>query len=101
MEKIICLPYLYGPPQRLKLDGVKPLLEYLHGLPQECCDRELSWAEDELACDLLLCLPLPPDSPELQDIVEFYIDPQYRKSRTLCVWYGIARSVARSIQDGD
>lgn len=98
MEKIICLPYLHGPsPSRLKLDGVKPLLEYLHGLPQECCDRELSWEEDELACSLLLCLPLPYD-PWLWGLVEFYAEPQYHRSRSLCVWYGIARAVARLIQ---
>ncbi len=87
---------------RLKLESVMPLLEYLHALPQEPAqDRELSPHEDETACSLLLCLPLPRDAPRLESLVELYADPEYQRSRTLGVWYGIARAVARLIQDGD
>lgn len=101
MEEIIRLPYLeLKPLPRLELKSVIPLLEYLNGLKQKCCDRPLSWEEDELACSLLLCLPLPYD-PWLWDLVEFYAEPQYHRSRSLCVWYGIARAVARLIQNGD
>ena len=100
MEKIVRLPHLREKtPERLRLESVLPLLEYLHSLAQDFNDRTLSWEEDELACDLLLCLPLP-YSPRLLHLVEFYIAPQYYRSRTLCVWYGIARAVARLIQDG-
>ncbi|HXK31481.1 MAG TPA: hypothetical protein VJZ94_01945 [Candidatus Paceibacterota bacterium] len=96
MQNII---YLEPKRTKLNLESVKPLLQYLHGLPQACSDRELTWAEDETACSLLLCLPLPPDSPMLENLVLYYAERQYRVSRTLCVWYGIARAVARLIQD--
>lgn len=100
MQKIIELPRLKErAPERLCLRSVMPLLEYLNGLKQDCYDRQLSWEEDELACDLMLCLPLPYD-PELLRLTEFYVDPQYYRSRTLCVWYGIARAVARIVQEG-
>jgi len=86
----------------LKLSSVMPLLEYLHGLPQEpCVDRNLAAHEDETACSLLLCLPLPADAPRLQRMIELYADPEHQCNRTLGVWYGIARAVARLIQDGD
>lgn len=98
MEQIIKLPGIEGPsPPKLELKWVMPLLEYLHGLPQDNFDRPLSWEEDELACSLLLCLPLPYDR-ELWNLVVLYADPQYHRSRSLCVWYGIARAVARLIQ---
>lgn len=89
------------PLPRLRLESVKPLLEYLHALPQDSSDRPLSWAEDETACSLLLCLPLPQECSYLPQLVEYYADPMYQKSRTLAVWYGIARAVARLIQEGD
>ena len=93
---------LYSPVGPLKLHAVLPLLEYLYALPQEVKkDQLLTREEDESACSLLLCLPLPLGRPELISLVEFYADPAYRISRTLHVWRGIARSVARRIQDGD
>lgn len=100
MQKIVDLPRLKErAPERISLRSVLPLLEYLHSLRQDFSDRTLSWEEDELACDLLLCLPMPRD-PAILRLVEFFADPQYHRSRSLCVWYGIARTVARCIQDG-
>ncbi len=91
-----------APLEPLKLEPVMPLLSFLHALPQESfADRALSPYEDETACSLLLCLPQPKDAPRLESLVEFFADPQYQPSRTLSVWYGIARAVARLIQDGD
>ncbi len=86
---------------RLDLDPVKSLLEYLHALPQDCEDRELSWAEDEQACMCLRSIELPKDASRLQSLVKYYGEPLYRKNRTLSVWYAIARAVARLIQDED
>lgn len=88
--------------RKLDLSTVLPLLEYLHSLKQELqMDRELSQAEDETACSLLLCLPFPQHAPRLLSLVELYADPDFRHNRTLGVWYGIARAVARLIQEGD
>lgn len=96
---------IFGLPTRmrtLKLESVLPLLEYLHGLPQAPMeDRTLSEAEDAGACDALRALPLPPDAPRLAHLVDLYAHPAHAQNRTLAVWYGIARAVARLIQDGD
>lgn len=102
MREIICLHCLEEPKlPKLKLESVMPLLEYLNALPQESSDRALSWEEDEIACYILGNLPLPVEAPRLYGLISHYIDPEYRKSRTLSVWYGIARAVARLVQDGD
>ncbi len=102
MSEIICLHCMEEPKlPKLKLESVMPLLEYLNALPQESCDRELSWNEDETACYILSRLYLPVQAPKLYGLIGHYIDPEYRKSRTLSVWYGIARAVARLVQDGD
>lgn len=88
-------------PQRLDLRTVRPLLDYLHGLPQDSCDRPLADEEDETACQLLFVLDVPEDCPRLEWHLYHYGDPSYRQSRSLCVWYAIARSVAWLIQQGE
>lgn len=85
---------------KLRLEPVMPLLEYLHALPQDSSDRALSWAEDTTACHTLLELELPDASVYLRDLVVYYASPEYHNARTLCVWYAIARAVARCVQDG-
>jgi len=85
----------------LKLESVQELLNYLHRLPQGCEDRALSWNEDSFACILLRRLPEENDVPHLSCLVEYYSEEQYRKSRSLSVWYAIARAVARMIQEND
>jgi hypothetical protein len=84
---------------RLKLDSVQPLIEYLFSLPQESIDRRLSWAEDSHACQILLKLELPAEVSYLQQLVEYYAEERYWENRSLSVWYGIARAVARTIQE--
>ena len=64
-------------------------------------DRDLSWFEDEIACTLLMQLAKPAECSMLDKLVSHYVSPQYQKNRTLCAWYGIARSVARWIQDSE
>lgn len=101
MQDIICLHCMEEPkPSKLKLESVMPLLEYLHALPQESCDRGLSWAEDTMACHILLELKLPNASRALDELILHYAAPEYYPSRTLGVWYTIARSVARCVQNG-
>jgi len=84
----------------LKLESVMPLLQYLHNLPQGNEDRELKPDEDLVACEILVTLNLPHASRQLDDLIIYYAHPDYRRSRSLCVWYGIARAVARCYQDG-
>jgi hypothetical protein len=91
------VPNTFEPP-RLDLRSVIPLLEYLHGLPQDSIDRRLTFCEDKAACDILLELELDGASRELDELILYYIDPDFSKSRTLGVWYGIARSVAFAYQ---
>ncbi len=86
---------------RLKLDSVQELIEYLFSLPQESFDRQLSWTEDSHACQILLKLELPADITYLRQLVEYYAEDRYWENRTLSVWYGIAKAVARTIQEAD
>ena len=93
------LTFLEKPPcPRLDLEPVRPLLEYLHGLTQDSCDRDLTVQEDKVACHILLALELPDASRRVDDLVLYYAEPGNRPYRTLCVWYSIARSIAIMFQ---
>ena len=84
----------------LKLDSVALLMDYLDSLSQNCIDRDLTWKEDTTACYWLQQVPLPESETHLKELVAYYVQPVYRQNRTLGVWYAIARSVARMIQEG-
>jgi hypothetical protein len=86
---------------KLDLGSVMSLLEYLHSLPQTKGDRDLSWSEDRKACQILRELEEQWEAPSLSHMINYYTDPQYKISRTMCVWYGIAKNIAEIIQCED
>ena len=88
-------------PPKLDLKSVLSLLEYLHALPQESGDRDLSMQEDLGACEELRKLLKKHREPLLQQMIEYYTAPEYKVSRTMCIWYGIARNIADIIQQED
>ncbi len=87
-------------PPRLRLGSIEPLVEYLVELSRDCCDRQLTWFEDERACELLLNLSNLESAPYLRTKVLRYIDPECRPFRTLSTWYCIARTVAHLMRKG-
>jgi hypothetical protein len=85
--------------EKVNLDTVMPLLNFLHSLPQEPGrHRDLTWSEDSEACFILRKLPFKPIGVHYKPYVDYLVEDQYRKSRTLEVWYRIARSVAYMIE---
>lgn len=86
------------PPVRLELGHVLPLVEYLVELSRDCSNRQLTWHEDEHACELLLNLPVMDTALHLRATVLRYVDPECRPFRTLSTWYCIARTVAHVLQ---
>ncbi len=88
------------PPPRLRLDSVRPLVEYLLELSRDCSDRRLTWDEDARACEILLELPETSNAAYVRTKILRYIDPECRPFRTLTTWFCIARTIGDLLRKG-
>lgn len=95
-------PPLLPPSRKLRLDltPVKPLLNHLDSFTEKSEERELTFEEDALAVYILKSL-VPPDSLDMAKCVEHFLNPHYRRKRTLGHWYLYARHLAKHFAYGE
>lgn len=84
--------------ERLNIEPVRSLLEYLLSLPQDHEDRALNAEEDTRACELFY-EAVWPQRACLQEWADYCTAPECKSFRTLRVWYHLARATAQYIRE--
>jgi len=102
MQEIAEAPLLpsgnYRPSPSLK--PVRPLIDYLDSFEEKSEERELTFAEDAMAVFILKAL-VPANASKIAGCVEGFLDPRFKRLRTLGQWYLYAIHLAQHFARGD